>query len=106
MAVFFLLLVVIVQAAFLLVARETAAAAAAAAARAAARPGASLEVELAELLLNIERTVPGAIEPEAALLFEDGDAVASVQFGWRAPGPDVLPITVHLSSRAPLLVGP
>lgn len=106
MAVFFLLLVVIVQAAFLLVARETASAAAAAAARAAARPGASVDAERVELLANVARTVPGAIDPQATVSIEDGDAVARVRFGWSAPGPDLLPITVHLSARAPTMAAP
>lgn len=102
----FVFLLVVVQAGFLLVARHTASAAAAAAAREAARHEADLAIEQVELLRDVERTVPGAVEPHATITIEGDAASAVVTFGWRGPGPDLLPIRITVGATVPLGLPP
>ena len=106
MAVVFLLLVVLTQGAFFLVARSSASAAAGAAARRAAMPGADSTAEADRLATDVRATVPGASEVRAAVRLDAGTIEASVSFRWTPPGPDLVPVSVTVSSRTPQVVPP
>ena len=106
MAVLFLLLVVIAQAAFLVVARDTTQTAVNAAARRAGRPGANLGAETSRLANELRSAVPGAIGVAATIERIGDDVVAEVRFAWRAPGPNLIPITMRVGSSAPIIVPP
>lgn len=105
-AVIFLLIVIVTQVAFVVVARDTAQTAVAAAARRAGRPGGDLGVEAARLEGELARIVPGAADVSASIE-SDGDGVtARAVIRWLPPGPDLIPITLHSASTAPLVVPP
>ena len=105
-AVVFLLIAIVTQVAFVVVARDTAQTAVTAAARRAGRPGADLEVEGSRLADELTRVVPGASSVNA-FVESDGVAVtARAAIRWLPPGPDLIPITVHASSTAPIVVPP
>ena len=105
-AVIFLLIVIVTQVAFVVVARDTAQTAVAAAARRAGRPGSDLGVEAVRLEGELARIVPGA-SSVAAFVESDGVAVtARAAIRWLPPGPDLIPITLHASSTAPIVVPP
>lgn len=106
MAVLFLLLVVIAQAAFLVVARDTTQTAVNAAARRAGRPGANLGAERSRLADELRSAVPGAVGVAATIERIGDDVVAEVRFAWRAPGPNLIPITMRVGSTAPIVVPP
>jgi hypothetical protein len=106
MAVLFLLLVVIAQAAFLVVARDTTQTAVTAAARRAGRPGASLGAEASRLASELRSAVPGAIGVAATIKRVEDDVVAEAEFAWRAPGPNLIPITMRVGATAPLVIPP
>ena len=106
MAVLFLLLVVVTQAAFLLVARDTTQTAVNAAAGRGGRPGASLGVEASRLAAEVRSAVPGALGVAASLREVGDEVVAEVEFGWRAPGPNLIPIRLRVTAGAPIVVPP
>lgn len=106
MAVLFLLLVVVTQAAFLLVARDTTQTAVNAAARRGGRPEASLGVEASRLATEVRSAVPGALGVTASLREVGDEVVAEVEFGWRAPGPNLFPIRLRVTAGAPIVVPP
>jgi len=106
MAVFFMLLVIIVQLAFVLVAREVAETAVDAAARRAARPAADLVQVEERLRAELERVVPGAegVEATVRLVAEDVEVQATIT--WAPPGPDLIPVVIHVESTAAISVPP
>ncbi len=106
MAVFFMLLVIIVQLAFVLVAKEVAGTAVDAAARRAARPAADLVQVEERLSAELERVVPGAegVEASVRLVAEDVEVKATIT--WAPPGPDLLPVVIHVESTAVIAVPP
>lgn len=106
MAVLFLLLVVLAQAAFLLVARDTSQTAVSAAARRGGRPGADLGAEAGRLAAELRAALPGAVGVAASMRQVDDTVVAEAEFGWRAPGPNLFPITIRVSADAPVVVPP
>ncbi len=105
-AVIFLLIVIVTQVAFVVVARDTAQTAVAAAARRSGRPGSDLGVEERRLEGELARIVPGASSVNA-FIESDGVAVtARAAIRWLPPGPDLIPITIHAASTAPVVVPP
>lgn len=105
-AVIFLLIVIVTQVAFIVVARDTAQTAVAAAARRAGRPGSDLGVETARLENELARIVPGASSVDASIDSDGVDVTARAAIRWLPPGPDLIPITIHSASTAPLVVPP
>jgi len=105
-AVVFLLIAIVTQVAFVVVARETAQTAVTAAARRAGRPGADLGVERARLAEELTRVVPGAAAVTTSLGVEATAVTASASIQWSPPGPDLIPITLHATATAPIVVPP
>lgn len=105
-AVVFLLIAIVTQVAFVVVARETAQTAVTAAARRAGRPGADLGAERARLAEELTRVVPGAAAVTTSLGVEATAVTASASIQWSPPGPDLIPITLHATATAPIVVPP
>jgi hypothetical protein len=105
-AVVFLLIAIVSQAAFVVVARDTAQTAVTAAARRAGRPGADLEAERSRLANELISVVPGAVEVTTSLTTEATVVTAQAAIQWSPPGPDLVPITLHASATAPMVVPP
>jgi hypothetical protein len=105
-AVIFLLIVVITQIAFVVVAQTTARTAVAAAARRTGRPGGDPMVEQQRLVAELSRVVPGAAGVTAAVTITGDHVHAGATIRWAPPGPDLLPITLRVSSDAPKVVPP
>lgn len=105
-AVIFLLIVIVTQIAFVVVARETAQTAVNAAARRAVRPGTDLNVEAARLEVELGRVMPGASSVSASIKFDGVGITAQAAIRWLPPGPDLIPITIHAASTAPMVVPP
>lgn len=105
-AVVFLLIAIVTQVAFVVVARDTAQTAVTAAARRAGRPDADLGVERARLAEELARVVPGAAEVTTSLEAKATAVTASASIQWSPPGPDLIPITLHATATAPMVVPP
>ncbi|MEA3502249.1 MAG: hypothetical protein U9R47_05690 [Actinomycetota bacterium] len=105
-AVIFLLIVIVTQVAFIVVARDTAQTAVAAAARRAGRPGSNLDVETVRLESELARIVPGASNVNAFIESDGAGVTARADIRWLPPGPDLIPITLHAASTAPIVVPP
>ncbi len=106
MAVVFLLLVVVVQLAFVLVAREVSQSAVDAAARRAARDTANLTEIHDRLTAELEAIVPGASAVSATILAEDATINVAAEIDWAPPGPDLIPVVIHVEARVPQVVPP
>ena len=106
MAVVFMLLVIIVQLAFVLVAREVSQTAVDAAARRAARPSADLVAVEERLIAELGAVVPGAQDVVASVAStgERIDVAASIT--WAPPGPDLVPVVIHVEAATPTVVPP
>jgi len=106
MAVVFMLLVIIVQLAFVLVAREVSQTAVDAAARRAARPSADLVAVEERLIAELGAVVPGAQDVVASVAStgERIDVAASIT--WAPPGPDLVPVVIHVEAATPAVVPP
>jgi hypothetical protein len=98
----FLLLALVVQAAFVVVARNAAEAAVAASARRAARPATNLADEQAALAAVMAATVPGARNVAVAVSRDGDTGRARASFAWDPPGPDWLPIEMHVEAAVPM----
>jgi len=96
----------IAQAAFFVVARQTSSAAAGAAARDAARSGSDPEDIASELADRIAQTVPGAVDPVVGVASDGRTVTATVRFGWRPPGPDLVPLRVDVRAEVPVVRPP
>ncbi len=105
-AVIFLLIVIITQVAFVVVARDTAQTAVAAAARRAGRPGSDLGIEVSRLKDELARIVPGASDVNAFIESDGVGVTARAAIRWLPPGPNLIPITLHAASTAPIVVPP
>ena len=105
-AVVFLLIAIVTQVAFVVVARDTAQTAVTAAARRAGRPDADLGVERARLAEELARVVPGAAGVTTSLEATATAVTARASIQWSPPGPDLIPITLHATATAPMVVPP
>jgi hypothetical protein len=106
MVVFFILLMLVVQIAFLVIARNAAATAVDASVRRAAIAPDTLAEERTRLARDVLATVPGTADLQI-LLEADGAMVhGSLSFDWQPPGPDLLPVTISVDRRAPIVVPP
>jgi hypothetical protein len=106
MVVFFILLLLVVQIAFLVIARNAAATAVDASVRRVAIAPDSIDKEVARLVRDVQATVPGTTDLQV-LLEQDGLVVLGrLTFEWQPPGPDLLPVTVTVERRTPVVVPP
>ena len=106
MAVLFLLLAVVVQAGFLVVARDAAQTAAAASARRGALEDAVPGTESERLRSEVEATIPGARDVEAAVDVHGIEVVAETAFTWLPPGPDLMTIRLRVRAVVPRVTPP
>jgi hypothetical protein len=106
MLVFFVLLTVIVQIGFLIVARTAAGVALEAAVRNSSVSTEGLHAIEARLVRDLTATVPGADDADIALRFDDSTVIGTVSFDWTPPGPDLIPVRVSITRRAPIAVPP
>ena len=106
MAVVFMLLVIIVQLAFVLVAREVSQSAVDAAARRAARDSTGLVEIQDRLTTELAAVVPGAHEVTASVRIEDHRVEVSADVFWAPPGPELVPVVIHVEARVPQVVPP
>ena len=106
MVVFFILLMLVVQFAFLVVARNAAATAVDASVRRVAVTPGSLAEERDRLVRDVQATVPGTADLQV-VLEQDGFTVhGSLSFDWQPPGPDLLPVSISVHRRAPIVIPP
>ena len=106
-AVVFLLIAIVTQVAFVVVARDTAQTAVTAAARDAPAGRVRISrVERARLAEELTRVVPGAAGVTTSLDAEATAVTASASIQWSPPGPDLIPITLHATATAPMVVPP
>jgi hypothetical protein len=106
MVVFFILLMLVVQVAFLVIARNAAATAVDASVRRVAIAPSSIEEEHNRLVRDVRATVPGTADLQV-VLEQDGRVVhGTLSFDWNPPGPDLLPVSITVERRVPVVVPP
>ncbi len=102
----FALIAIVVQVAFVVVARDAAQTAVTAAARRAGRPGADFDAERIRLAADLARIVPGATDVMASIEGGPTAVTARASIDWAPPGPNLIPLTLHATATAPLVIPP
>ena len=106
MAVFFMALLVIVQVGFLMTSRSIVAASVDAAARRASYMGADVSGEAERLRTEVTTAVPGAEVDAVEIDRSASQAHVALEYRWRPPGPDLLPLTIRVERSRALAVPP
>ncbi len=96
----------IVQLGFLVLARNIAATSVDAALRKAVASEAAETVVRTGLERDVRAVVPGATEISVEITADKTALQASVSFRWVPPGPDLVPVTVHIERSIATVVPP
>lgn len=106
MLVFFVLLTLIVQIGFLVVARTSAGVALEAAVRRGSVTPGDLSAVRTRLSRDVAVTVPGAGEADISVTSDGATVTGTVSFDWKPPGPNLVPVRMSVTRRAPVAVPP
>jgi hypothetical protein len=104
--VFFLLMTLIVQLGFLVLARNIASTSVDAALRKAVAGETVATAVRQGLERDVRAVVPGATEISVDVTVDQTILAASVRFRWVPPGPDFVPVTVHIKRSIATVVPP